>query len=293
MKVTTAVILAASFGSRMLPISAAVQKELMPILDRPIIDYLVEDCLNAGVTRIIFIVKPGSDALRRYFFGYPELDQYLNHGGKTKQLNELREIRSRATYVFIEQPPEAGLGTATAISLAKNLLHDNEAFIVSTGDDFLWRPDGGSEFAELVKTYEQSNAAGALMALQRPDEELHRYGVLGVTGEPGEERLRHLVEKPAPGQAPSNLINISKYIFTPQLFKYIEAVKPNPVTHEAYITDAIDAAAQDHHIAVHRAQGEFLDAGNLNGWLEANLIVSRSRSDVLPKLQEFLHTFKQ
>ncbi len=271
----------------MLPISAAVQKELLPILDRPVIDYIVEDCLNAGVTRIIFIVKPGSETLRRYYFGYPELDQYLNHGGKTAQLSQLRDIRARATYVFIDQPPEAGLGTATAVALAANLLHRDEAFIVSTGDDILWNPGGGSGFAQLVETFQRTGAAGALMALERPDEELHRYGVLAVEKRQGQEYLNGLVEKPAEGEAPSNLINISKYILTPALLDYVKAVEPNAKSHEAYITDAIDAAAGSNAIAVHRAEGTYLDTGNVAGWLEANFIIAQSRPELADKIKTF------
>ncbi|MDB5178451.1 MAG: UTP-glucose-phosphate uridylyltransferase, UTP--glucose-phosphate uridylyltransferase [Patescibacteria group bacterium] len=285
MNVTTAVIFASGFGSRMLPVTAAVQKELLPILNRPIIDYVVADCVAAGVTDVIFVIRPNSHALQDYYVGNSGLQAHLKRFGKHEALAKLEETHHRATFSFVEQPETAGYGTAVPLQIAAPHLPKDEAFIVCGGDDFLWRTDGGSDMTELVATFAKTQAAGAMMALERPDAELSRYGVLSVETRQGSEYLQDFVEKPAPGEAPSNLINISKYILTPQMMDFVAKVKPDVKSGEYYITDAILAAAKQQAIAVHRASGKFLDAGNTAGWLEANLTVAAARSDLHSILQ--------
>jgi UTP--glucose-1-phosphate uridylyltransferase len=273
MDVTTAVIFAAGYGTRMLPITATVEKELLPILNRPVIDYVVADCVAAGITRVMFVIRPGSHGLKDYYLGNPGLEKALARYGKHEALASLRAIHDQAAFEFIDQPE--GLGTVTPMSAAIPRLPAAGAFLVCDGDAFCWRSDGSSETADLIRTFAKSHAAGAVSALTAPRDQLHRYGILDIEQREGRDYLRRLVEKPAPSEAPSNLINISKYIFTPALFPYVAQVKPNPKTGERYLTDAITAAANDHPIVVHRAQGEFLDAGSPASWLYANMVVAQ------------------
>ncbi len=284
MKVTTAIIFASGYGSRMLPVTAAIQKELLPILDRPVIDYVVSDCIAAGISRFLFVTRPEHTALKDYYLGNSDLEAHLARFGKTEALATLNAIQNRATYEFIEQPDGIGYGTAIPVQAAAKHLSDDEAFVVCGGDDFLWRTDGRSDTAELIATFTKSDCAGALMTLERPADELHRYGVLAIKKVGDREYLDHIVEKPSAGQAPSRLINISKYVLTPQLLAYIMQVEPDKKSGEYYIIDAITAAARHHPIAVHRAKGQFLDAGNLEGWLKANLTLAAARPELVPTL---------
>ena len=274
MNITAAVILTAGFGSRMLPVTAAVQKELLPILNRPVIDYVVADCVAAGITRIIFVIRPGSHGLQDYYNGNVDLESHLDRHHKPAELELLTKAHHQATFEFVEQPASLGYGTAVPmIAVAPHLPHD-EAFVVCGGDDFLWHGDGTSEIVALMQTFRAAKAEGALMALERPTDELHRYGVLSVQRRGRHEYLRTIVEKPAPHQAPSNLINISKYILTPKIMEYVMKVKPDPKSGELLIVDAIQSAAVDYPVAVHHAAGAFLDAGNVTSWLKANLTVA-------------------
>ncbi|HEY2004487.1 MAG TPA: sugar phosphate nucleotidyltransferase [Candidatus Saccharimonadia bacterium] len=292
MKVTTAVIFASGFGSRMLPVTAAVQKELLPILDRPVIDYVVSDCIAAGISQIIFVIRPNSHALQDYYVGNTVLESHLERFGKHDAIEKLRDIHSQATFTFVEQPESAGYGTGAPLKVAIPHLPKDEAFVVCSGDDFLWRTDGGSDMKALVEAFSAAQAVGAIMSLERPDEELHKYGVLEVAQEGEWEYLREFVEKPAAGEAPSNMINISKYIMTPQMIPYVKAVKVNSKSGgELYVTDAVAAAAKDHKIVVQRAQGAYLDSGSAAGWLKANLTVAASRpemADVLADRDNFV-----
>jgi UTP--glucose-1-phosphate uridylyltransferase len=276
MKPTTAVIFTAGFGSRMLPVTAAVQKELLPILDRPVIDYVVADCVAAGITRIVFVIRPGSHGLQDYYLGNPELEAHLKSHHKHAALERLKQVHHQAQFEFVDQTAELGYGTAATMMAAIPHLPKNEPFVVCGGDDFLWRTDGSSEIAALINTFTTTRATGALMAIERPVTELHRYGVLKLRQEGSAAYLTDIVEKPADGEVPSNLINISKYILTPTLLGYVQRVKPDPKSGEFLITDAIQAAAHGHAIVVHHATGEFLDAGNVSSWLHANLTVART-----------------
>jgi UTP--glucose-1-phosphate uridylyltransferase len=289
MKVTTAVIFAAGFGSRMLPVSSAVQKELLPILDRPIVDYVVADCVAAGVTNIIFVIRPNSHGLQDFYVGNSVLEGHLKRFGKDKLLADLDRIHTQAVYTFVEQREDAGYGTAVPFQVAASHLPKDEAFIVCGADDFMWRTDGGSDLKDLVETFNSTNADGAFLTLEKPEEELYKYGVFEMEHREGHDYLRKIVEKPAPGEAPSNHINISKYVFTPQLVKYVMDVKPDPKSGELFITDAVQAAAKDHQIVAHSAQGKFLDGGGVGGWLEANLTVAASR----PELAEHLTVYNR
>ncbi len=290
MNITTAVIAAAGFGSRMLPVTAAVQKDTMPILDRPAIDYVVEDCLKAGVTRVIFIIRPGTRALQDYYLGSPSLEQYLARGRKTEALASLKAIQAKATFEFIEQTEAAGYGTAIPIGLARPRLAANEAVMVSGGDDFSYHTNGSSETAAMIQTFRKSGATALLSGLERPDDELHRYGVLKERHLNGHAYLEDFVEKPAPGTAPSNLINISKYILSPTALNYLDNIEAQPGSGEYYLTDAILSCAKEHPVAVHRAGGKYLDVGSLAGWLEANMILAAASPALQNILRQTLET---
>lgn len=280
MQVTTAIILAAGFGSRMLPVTAAVQKELLPILNRPIIDYVVADCVAAGIKRIIFVVAKDSHGIQDFYLGNPTLEHHLKRYHKDEALASLKALQHQATFEFVEQPEEA-YGTAVPVQAALPLLGPDENAFLSDGDTFCWRPDGKSDVRRLIELTTQNNAAGGAMGMERPESELSRWGVFDIQRRNGVEYLKGLVEKPAPGTAPSNVMNLTKMIITPAMHDYIKNVKVDARLGEFLFTDAIDAAAKDHPIVVHRAKGKLLDAGTVKGWLDANLTIAKNETDLM------------
>jgi UTP--glucose-1-phosphate uridylyltransferase len=280
MKVTTAVIFAAGFGSRMLPVTSAVQKELLPVLDRPIVDYVVADCVAAGVTNIIFVIRAGSHGLQDFYVGNAVLEGHLERFKKEKDLATLKRLHSQATYTFVEQRSDAGYGTAIPLQLAAEHLPEDEAFIVCGSDDFMWRTDGGSDLKDLVQTFNEADADGAMLSIEKSDDELHKYGVLEIAEKNDHKFLKSIVEKPAAGEAPSNLINISKYVMTPTMLDYVMKVQKDPSSGEFLITDAVRDSAKDHPIVVRKAEGRYLDGGSVASWLEANLTVAQSRPEL-------------
>jgi UTP--glucose-1-phosphate uridylyltransferase len=286
MNVSTAVIFASGGGTRMLPVTAAVQKELLPILNRPVIDYLVADCLAAGITNFIFVIRSDSHGLQDYYTGNTALERQLHRLGKESALADLETIHQSATFSFVEQPENAGYGTAVPLKVAAKHLPKDQAVLVASGDDFIWRSNGRSETARLIETFNASQAAGAVTAMTAPQDQLHRYGVLDIRSKGEYQFLNRIVEKPVPGEAPSNLINISKYIFSPQLMPYLSKVKPNPKSGELYITDAVQMAAADLPVAVHETTGRYLDSGNTANWLKANLVVASSNPELAKVIKD-------
>jgi UTP--glucose-1-phosphate uridylyltransferase len=276
MKVKTAVIFASGYGTRMLPITAAVQKELLPVLNRPVIDYVVADCLRAGVERIIFTIREGSHSLQDYYVGNKALEIELKNRGKSEALATLHQIHAQAKFEFIEQPP-GRYGTAIPLQIAAKSLNPGEAFIATSGDEFMFRRDTGSDFTDMVQAFEETDAQGAILTVEKPAEQLAKYGVLDIDGTKTPDRLKRIIEKPVRGEEPSNLINLSKYVLTGKLLDYVLNVNPNPKSGEYYLTDAVQAAASDHDIVVVRAKGEYLDAGSTNSWLTANMAVGGLR----------------
>ncbi len=255
---------------------------MLPIVDRPVVDYVVADCIKAGIKNFIFVVVPGSHDLQDYFVANPGLDKHLRKFHKTEQLEELQRIRTQATYQFIEQPM-GNYGTAVPTQVASKLLPPDEAFVISEGDTFFWR-QAGSDIADMIEAFETSNADGAILTLERPAEVLHKYGVLDVEARDGRRYLKRLVEKPAPGHAPSNLANVSRYVLTPKLLKYVLDVPKNEQLGEYLMTDAIEAAAKDNDIVVQTVKGTWLDCGNVSNWLHANLVVASSRPELATSL---------
>ncbi|HEX3082239.1 MAG TPA: sugar phosphate nucleotidyltransferase, partial [Candidatus Saccharimonadia bacterium] len=234
MKPTTAVILTAGIGTRMLPVTSAVQKELMPIGNRPVIDYVVSDLVAAGIERVIFVIRPGQTGLKTYYEGNPELEATLQRLGKTEALEQLDAIHHQAKFEFVEQPAVLGYGTAPALEAALPLLDPKEPVIVSASDDFVWHADGTSEMVAFVQSYLESGAEGAIMTQELPAERIQHYGALATREAGGRQYLTDIVEKPALGTAPSNLSNISKYILGGRLRPYVKNVTPHKTSGERY-----------------------------------------------------------
>jgi UTP--glucose-1-phosphate uridylyltransferase len=269
--ITTAIIPVAGYGSRMLPVTKAIEKCMLPILNRPIIDYVVEDCVKAGITKIIFVVGEGSEQLQKYYGHHTALEQYLRDQHKESFIPLITAPKD-VTFMFIEQPQGGKYGTAVPVSLAKKVIHDESHVLVLMGDDFIWNSDGSSEIARLIN-HVTDDADAALIGVSIPHEDVSRYGVIEKDAN---GYFTKIVEKPSPELAPSNLINVSKYIVPLHLLERIaEYVESEHHGSEYMITDPINEwVTEGGKMSVHEAKGVFLDGGNLEGWLHANVFLA-------------------
>ncbi|MFA6814236.1 MAG: NTP transferase domain-containing protein [Candidatus Pacebacteria bacterium] len=288
MKINKAVITSAGFGTRFLPITKTIQKEMLPILDRPLIDYVVEDCVKAGISDIIFVVSEHNYQVLHYYRENQRLYQYLKKNNKLELYELIENLHLKANFHFIKQRDADDYGTAVPVQLAKEYLKDEEAFLVLMGDDFIYKQNGLSEVTAMIDTYEKSGAKGLVTCIEKPDELLHRYGVAQLAKENNFRYLQALVEKPKPGTAPSNLANISKYILPQAVFDLIAVQEPNPQSGELYITDTISQLALTEKVVIHQPQGEYLDGGYPLGWLLANLSVAKDNEKIWQEVKKFV-----
>ncbi|HCC84620.1 MAG TPA: hypothetical protein DEP87_02975 [Candidatus Pacebacteria bacterium] len=288
MSIRKAIIATAGFGTRFLPISKTIQKEMLPILDRPLVDYLVTDAVAAGIEEIIFIVNEHNDQVIHYYRENRRLYEYLKRMNKIATYEKVARLHSQAKFTFIRQLDNDLYGTATPLKLAEAAVKDEAAFLVLMGDDFIYNADGSSAVAEMLQTHAKSQAAGLITCVTKPDEVLHKYGIAELKTQGEFQFLTNLIEKPAIGTAPSNLANISKYIMTPEVFEILKTQKPNPQSGELYITDTILELAKRQSVVVHTPTGEYLDGGYLAGWIKANLILVQSRPELKAEISQFI-----
>ncbi|HSW99236.1 MAG TPA: sugar phosphate nucleotidyltransferase [Candidatus Saccharimonadales bacterium] len=271
--VTRAIILLAGYGTRRLPITKAVEKCMLPIGNRPIVDYVVEDCIRAGVTDITFVVSEQSQQLRTYYGTNQNLHDYLERVGKHQHIETILEPSQKATFHYVVQTPDMPYGTAVPVALCADLVKDGEQVIVASGDDFEFNRGNGSELARLIQGAKAAGATAGLLATNVPREQTGNYGVIALDEQGG---FKQIIEKPDPANAPSTLVNISKYLFDKRLFDLTKQVMKEPPAPngEYQVTNALDKyVAEGNALPVVPIKGTYLDGGTLEGWLHANNVV--------------------
>lgn len=270
MSVTKAIIPVAGYGTRRLPVTKAVEKCMLPIGNRPVVDYVVQDCIDAGIKEILFIVGEQSEQLQTYYGQNDKLNEYLLDHDKEGFLDEIQPPKG-VQFRYITQPAVGKHGTAAAVALAFDYIEHGESVAVLTGDDFFYNSDGSSEIARLLDaTPENSNAILAAV-LSVDDSVTGRYGSIE---EDSRGNLIRITEHPETLPQPF-IKNVSKYILNYSMLKavweYVETETPDG---EYYIfTPFEQMIANGEVMKVVSAQGQYLDGGNLAGWLYANQVV--------------------
>lgn len=265
--ITTAIIPVAGWGTRRLPITKTIEKCMLPIGNRPLVDYIVQDCIAAGVTDIYFVVSVGSTQLQSYYGENLDLLQYLRVNGKEAFIPAVTP--PAVNFHYVEQDASAKYGTAIPVALVRPLLPADESVVVLMGDDFLYTADGTNDIARLMQTAQQGGSA--MLGVRVPQEDVSKYGVLQYDQN---DTFIKIVEKPSPQDAPSNLINVSKYVLDAAALESIDAYAATERSSEYYITDPInDYVSGGGVVKIVPAQGEFLDGGSVEGWLHANNVV--------------------
>lgn len=277
MKIKKAIITAAGYGTRFFPITKTIQKEMLPILDKPIIDYIVDDCIKAGIEEIVFVIKPNDTQIRDYYSEKTELLEYLRKMNKLEKYEKIKELHTKARFKFLIQSPELPYGTGTPIKLAKDVMQGEESFLALMGDDFIFNEDGSSEIKKIIDSFQKTQAVGLITCREIEKNDVTKYGIADIVDEDGIKYLKNIVEKPSVEESPTNLANISKYVFTSEIFNILETQKINPESNELFITDSISLLQEKGRIVVHKTEGEYMDSGDLAGWLKANMIMSKAR----------------
>jgi len=288
MKIKKAIITCAGFGTRFLPITKTIQKEMLPILDRPLIDYVVEDCVKAGIEEIIFVVNEHNYQVLHFYSDNQRLYEYLKKANKPYLYDQIKQIHSKAKFHFVKQKDNDPYGTAIPVILAKDYVKDEEAFLVLMGDDFIYQFGEKSSVVDMISSLENSGAKALLTCVEKPTELLNKYGVIKSHMEGNLQFLEEIVEKPSIEAAPSNLVNISKYILSKKIWPILAKQQVNPQSGEFYITDSLQDLAKTEKVLVHVPHGEYLDGGYPLGWLMANLTIAKDHPELWSQIKAFV-----
>jgi UTP--glucose-1-phosphate uridylyltransferase len=294
-RVKKAVLPAAGFGTRFLPATKAVPKELLPIVDKPTIQYIMEEVVHSGIEEVILITGREKGSIEDHFDTSAELENHLRKKGRRDLLKIVQEVSEMVTLVSVRQKEPLGLGHA--VLCAKKAV-GNEPFVVLLGDDLI---DASVPCVrQMIDTYEELNrglkpsAPGcALIAVQRvPRTEAHLYGIIeGKKVKDRVYRIEDMVEKPEKGTAPSNLAIIGRYILPPEIFKILENVRPDRKG-EIQLTNGLRELNRRAPVYGYEFFGDRYDAGDKLGYLEANIAFALKHPELGPKLRRYLKTLK-
>lgn len=263
-----AIIAVAGYGTRRLPVAKAVEKCMLPLLNRPIVDYIVEDLIKAGVTDIYFVVSGDAAQLRHYYSRDLELETYLTAKGKNELVEQIVPP-SNVTFHYVEQDrKDRRYGTSVPLWLCRDYIRDESLFYYIGGDQTLWREDEASECRLLYEQVTEQGTDMGFTAVEVPLQEVSKYGVVSFD-ESG--HFKEIIEHPSPENAPSNLNSASIYLFPGLIAESLERQMAQPKTGEYYIYDAIyDFMSTDKTVAVRTSDAVYLDCGSLDTWVRAN-----------------------
>ena len=288
MKISKAIITTAGFGTRFLPVTKTIQKEMLPILNRPLIDYVVQDLVKAGITDIYFVTNEHNQQVKQFYSESNWLYEKLKKVNKLDLYETLKPLHEQANFHFVVQPDSEQYGTAVPVKICEKYLKNEDGFLVFMGDDFMYHSEGKSEAASMIDLFKKAKVSGVATFMKRPKDTLHKYGIAQIEKKGDITFLKKLVEKPAPGTAPSDLANVSKYLLTPAIFDIIRTQKLNPQSNELYITDSVETLANQSGVAIYTPHGDYLDGGFPEGWLRANLRVAWDNPDMRNMIKEFV-----
>ncbi len=290
MRVRKAVFPAAGWGTRFLPATKAQPKEMLPLVDKPLIQYAVEEAVAAGIEQVIIVTSTQKRAIEDHFDLSYELERLLEEKGEIEKLRQVRHISDLAQIAYVRQKEQLGLGHA--VLMTKDLV-GHEPFAILLPDDVVVaeRPCIG----QLIHAYERTHAATVAVMPVDPSE-TSRYGIVAVeAGDPllGEgdrlRRMTRIVEKPPTEAAPSNLAVIGRYVMTPKIFEKLEQT-PRGAGGEIQLTDGIEALMAEQSVYAYEFEGTRYDAGTTMGWLEATIDLALQRPDLGAPFREHLRS---
>ncbi|PIZ63429.1 UTP--glucose-1-phosphate uridylyltransferase [Candidatus Roizmanbacteria bacterium CG_4_10_14_0_2_um_filter_39_13] len=291
-KITKAVIPAAGFGTRFLPQTKAMPKEMLPIVDKPVIQYVVEELVDAGITDIIMVTGYHKRTIEDHFDApSKELIENLKRGGEKKKhyLDEVHAISNMANFIYVRQ--KGPYGNGTPLMNVRHIIGD-EPFIYTWSDDFITAKP--SRFKQLISAYEKYGTTCLASIRVKDDEDYDRYGFTGGTQiEPCIMDIDKIVEKPGKAHAPSNLANVSGYIFTPEIFRYLDrAMEQLKEGEELYYNDALKFMLEDGKqvLAVEIKEGKYYDTGNKMEYLKTVVEFALKHPDLNGDFRNYLKT---
>lgn len=289
MKIRKAIIPVAGYGTRFLPATKAQPKEMLPIVDKPTVQYVVEELVEAGITDIIFVTRRGNHMLEDHFDSNIELERQLEAAGKQDRLQQVRDINKLAHFYYVRQTRDMPYGNGTPLLAAKELIGD-EPFVYVFPDDVV--DSRVSATKQLVQTYAKLGNPAAIIGVQEmPEETLSSYGVVkpkkGAKMIAGAMRVDSVIEKPARGTAPSNLAQFGRFVLTPDVVRALEK-QPLGKDNELWLTDALMAVAQKKPVYAKAIDGTWYTTGDPFNYLKATIAFGLKHPKVGGQFAEYL-----
>ncbi|NDV27253.1 UTP--glucose-1-phosphate uridylyltransferase GalU [Desulfovibrio sp. JC010] len=286
MVIKKVIIPVAGWGTRSLPATKNIPKEMLPIFKKPVVQHVVEEAMSSGLTDVVFINNQNKKIIEDHFDYNLSLEDVLERGGKTEILEEVRKVAEMVNIISVRQKKQLGLGHA--VLCAKEVCK-NDPFAVMVGDDLMFGLEPGIK--QLIDAARTENMA-VVGVIEVPENKVNRYGIIqGEEFAPGMYRVRSLVEKPAIGEAPSRLAIVGRYVLLPEIFDHLENLEPG-VGGEIQLTDALQGLAQDNKLLAVKLRGQRFDAGDWVEYLTANIYFALQdeelRDDVVARLRELL-----
>ncbi len=285
-QIRKAVITAAGWGTRFLPITKSQPKEMLPLMNKPLIQYSVEEAISCGVEMIVIVTTLGKRAIEDYFDRSFELERVLEEKGDKKLAEEIRRLSNMVDICYVRQKEQLGLGHA--VLTARNVVGD-EPFILLLPDDIF--EQGEMTLKQMTRIY-QSYESSVVAVKRVGKEEISRYGIIEPSAAGGlperTYRVMNMVEKPGLEEAPSNLAIMGRYILTPQIFKALEDTTPGR-NQEIQLTDALQRLRRQQAIYAYEFEGERYDAGTPQGWLETTIALALKDPVIGPRIIDYIN----
>ncbi|CAC6801562.1 TPA: UTP--glucose-1-phosphate uridylyltransferase GalU [Staphylococcus aureus] len=281
-KIKKAIIPAAGLGTRFLPATKAMPKEMLPILDKPTIQYIVEEAARAGIEDIIIVTGRHKRAIEDHFDSQKELEMVLKEKGKSELLEKVQYSTELANIFYVRQKEQKGLGHA--ISSARQFI-GNEPFAVLLGDDIV--ESEAPAVKQLIDVYEETGHS-VIGVQEVPEADTHRYGIIDPLTKNGRQyEVKKFVEKPAQGTAPSNLAIMGRYVLTPEIFDYLKTQKEG-AGNEIQLTDAIERMNNDNQVYAYDFEGERYDVGEKLGFVKTTIEYALKDDSMREELTRFI-----
>ena len=280
-KIKKAVLPVAGFGTRFLPATKAIPKEMLPIIDKPLIEYAVEEAVDAGIEEIIFITSHTKIAIENHFDSNFELEEKLEKNNKKEYISLINPDKFKnVTFTYVRQKSQKGLGDA--ISHASHLIND-EPFAILLADDLIISDK--SCLQQLAEIYYENHSS--VLGVNRVQKEnISKYGVIEPNVIDGNLFIKNIIEKPSPDKAPSDLAVVGRYIFDSEIFHYLEQVTEDG-SNEIQLTDAIQLMLSDHKISACEYHGIKFDCGSKSGYVEATIFMGLKDQDIAKALKKY------
>jgi len=289
MKIRKAVIAAAGYGTRFLPATKTIPKEMLPLIDKPIIQVLVEELVDSGIWDIIFVTRAGQHSMEDHFDSNFELEYMLQQRGRTKYLEISKRPTNLANFIFIRQSRDLPYGNGTPLLCLKNLIGKNEPFIYAFGDDLVKSTVPCAK--QLLNLYQDNPDAAAVVACQEvAKSEVSRYGIVQLK-KGTENEMEKIIEKPSISEAPSRLAQLGRFILDHRVIEILQRQELGKGG-ELWLADAIRDLAKNKKVLVAKIKGKWMTTGDPLRWIKTTIEYALDRKDIGPDLRDYLRKLK-